>query len=302
MKKPEARVSDPGATVLPLAVLLEAGANPATAWRDLAVHGDEAAKHIVDKIDAGTSVAQAIASRREHAQEWGDVAAAWEVSETVGAPLADALRAIASSLRDAGELRDDTRVALAEPMASARLMAWLPVLGIVVGIGLGLDPLGVLFASPIGALCLITGLALMVGARVWTARLVRAARPRPGTPGMYEELLAIALSGGTSISRARAVVASCDEWTPAAAEASEEADRVLELSRNAGVPAAELLRASAGYARHLARTEGRLRGARLGTRLLLPMGVCTLPAFLLLGVAPMLIGILGATPLPMSAG
>jgi tight adherence protein B len=74
---------------------------------------------------------------------------------------------------------------------------------------------------------------------------------------------------------------------------------VLDLSRSAGVPAVELLRASSTLARHRARVDGRLRAARLSTRLLLPLGVCTLPAFLLLGVAPMLLSVMTSVPLPL---
>ena len=62
--------------------------------------------------------------------------------------------------------------------------------------------------------------------------------------------------------------------------------------------AVDLLRAAATDARRRARTDGRLRAARLGARLLLPMGLCTLPAFLLLGVGPMLLSVMaGSTPL-----
>ena len=71
------------------------------------------------------------------------------------------------------------------------------------------------------------------------------------------------------------------------------------LSRTAGVPAVELLRASAALARHRARVDGRLRAARLSSRLLLPLGVCTLPAFLLLGVAPMLLSVMSTMPLSL---
>ncbi|WP_221586356.1 type II secretion system F family protein [Microbacterium sp. G2-8] len=300
-----APAADPAATLLPLAVLLSAGASPVAAWRHLADSGDAIARRIVERFESGSALVPAIAAETRGSAgdtAWGDVAAAWETAETVGAPLAETLRAIAGSLRDAGELRDDVRVALAEPLASARLMTWLPVLGIVVGIGLGLDPLGVLVGNTIGVVCLVLGLALIVLARVWTRRLVRAAQPAPGTPGMHEELLAVALSGGVSVRRARDVLARCDEWTAAVTGAPGDADRVLALSREAGVPAVELLRASAAHARHRARTDGRLRGARLGTRLLLPMGVCTLPAFLLLGVAPMLLSVITATPIPAFAG
>ena len=76
-----------------------------------------------------------------------------------------------------------------------------------------------------------------------------------------------------------------------------DTDAVLALSRTAGVPAVELLRASASLARHRARVDGRLRAARLSSRLLLPLGVCTLPAFLLLGVAPMLLSVMSTMPL-----
>ena len=74
---------------------------------------------------------------------------------------------------------------------------------------------------------------------------------------------------------------------------------MLALSRSAGVPAVELLRASAALARHRARVDGRLRAARLSSRLLLPLGVCTLPAFLLLGVAPMLLSVMSTMPLSL---
>lgn len=294
--------ADPAGTLLSLAVLLGSGASPPRAWRHLAEGGDESAARIAQRVDAGESLVVAIAGERESDAAWGDVAAAWEVAESVGAPLAETLRSVADSLRDAAELRDDVKVALAEPTSSARLMLWLPLLGLVVAAGLGLNPFRVLFTTPLGGICLGVGIALILLARVWTRKLVRQAQPAPGTPGMHEELLAAALSGGVSVRRARAVLEACDEWSISARRESGQADRVLALSRAAGVPAVELLRASAAHARHLARTAGRLRGSRLGTRLLIPMGVCTLPAFLLLGVAPMLLSVISATPIPAFAG
>ena len=81
--------------------------------------------------------------------------------------------------------------------------------------------------------------------------------------------------------------------------ADPSTEEVLVLARTAGVPAVELLRASAALARHRARIDGRLRAAQLSSRLLLPLGVCTLPAFLLLGVAPMMLGVMSAIPLSL---
>lgn len=293
---------DAAGTLRSLAVLLTAGGGPSSSWRHLADSGDAVAERIVARFDEGTPIVPAIAAERTGDAAWGDVAAAWEVAATVGAPLADTLRSVADALRDAVEVRDDIRVALAEPAASARLMLWLPLLGVVVSAGLGLDTFSVLFGTTAGIVCLVGGILLVACARVWTTRLVRRAQPPDGTPGMHEELLASALSGGVAAARADEVLTACEEWSDSIGTDTAEVDRVLALSRASGVPAVELLRAAAAHARHRARTAGRLAGARLGSRLLLPMGLCSLPAFLLLGVAPMLLSVVAATPLPTFAG
>ncbi len=216
------------------------------------------------------------------------------MATAVGAPLAESLRALAVALRDAQEAADDVRVALAEPAATAKLMGWLPLVAVLLGVALGFDTFGTLIGNPIGIACLVLGAALIIGAQRWNGALVKRARAGSGIPGLGAELLAIALSGGVSIDRARRLVLDAT-----GAEADPATDAVLDLSRTAGVPAVELLRASSALARHRARVEGRVRAARLSSRLLLPLGVCTLPAFLLLGVAPMLLSVMTAVPLPL---
>jgi tight adherence protein B len=286
-------------TVLRLAVMLQAGVAPLPAWRHLADSGDPTAARATALVGEGMPLARAIAAAG--GPVWRDVAVAWHVATTVGAPVADSLRGLATALRDASEVADDVRVALAEPAGTARLMGWLPLIALGLGAVLGFDTIGTLVGHPLGIGCLVAGAALIVLAHRWTRRLVRRARAGGGVPGLDAELIAIALSGGASIERAktvvreaRAMIAGPDEAAPTEADADPHAgdvDEVLALSRSAGVPAVELLRASAAHARHRARVEGRLRAARLSSRLLLPLGVCTLPAFLLLGVAPMLLSV-----------
>ena len=277
--------------VLRLAVLLQAGLAPARAWSLAADAGDPVAARIVAASDERTTLAAAMGAE---GGAWRDVAAAWTIATTVGAPLADALRGIAAALRDAQEATDDVRVALAEPAATARLMAWLPLVAIGLGAALGFDTLTTLATNPLGIACLVAGAALIVVAHRWNARLVRRAAPDDAVPGLAAELLAIALSSGVSIDRARAVVAHAG-----GAEPGPAIEQTLALSQKAGVPAVELLRAAAGLARHRARVDGRLRAARLSSRLLLPLGVCTLPAFLLLGVAPMLLSVMSTMSLSL---
>lgn len=278
-------------TVLRLAVLLQAGVTPAQAWRYLADSGDAAAAAVANQVDAGAEPSTAIASAGD---EWREIAAAWAVATTVGAPLADSLRGMASALADAGDTRDEVRVALAEPAATARLMGWMPLVAVVLGMALGFDTLRVLFTHPVGIGCLVGGVGLILVARRWTGALVRRAQPADGIPGIDAELTAIALGGGVSLDRAVGLVRDAG-----GGEHDPETAGILRLSHSAGVPAAELLRAAAALARHRARTEGRMRAAALSSRLLLPLGVCTLPAFLLLGVAPMLLSVLTSSSLTL---
>ena len=290
-----------------LAVLLQAGITPEKAWHHLAATGSAPARRVCDAVDGGIPLVDAIAqagpapagrrgdrsaaSRDQGA--WRDIAAAWRIATTVGAPLAVSLRAIAVAQRDALSAADDVRVALAEPAATARLMAWLPLVAVALGAALGFDTIGVVVRHPLGAACLVGGGALMVVSRRWTRRLVRRAHAEAVLPGLEGELLAIALSGGVSIDRARDVLRT----SPGTPAPDADASAVLTLSRTAGVPAVELLRAASAHARHRARVEAKLRAARLSTRLLLPLGTCTLPAFLLLGVGPMLLSVMTAIPL-----
>ncbi|PKI90050.1 pilus assembly protein TadB [Actinomycetales bacterium SN12] len=281
------------AAVRTLAVLLQAGARPRAAWRHLADTGDVVAGRIIARVDSGAELVGAIDAEGD---AWSDVAAAWEIATTVGAPLAEVLRALSEALQDAAAAADDVRVALAEPSGTARLLLWLPFAGLLLGFALGFDTIGVLVSNPFGLACVVLGTALVLVARWWTARMVRAAQPEAGTPGMHAELVAVALAGGVGIPRALRLV----EHSPAAlSDDRSGTDAVLELSRSAGVPAGELLRATAAQQRHESRVRGRVRAARLSSKLLLPLGACTLPAFLLLGVAPLMLSVLASTPLPI---
>lgn len=134
-------------------------------------------------------------------------------------------------------------------------------------------------------------------AQVWTRQLSRRARPPTSVPGLRAELWAVALAAGASLDRARHLVDTVLP-SPASGGEADEASRTVAFAHRAGVPAVDLLRAEAWLARHRARTDGRTAAARLSTRLLIPLGVCTLPAFLILGVAPMMLGILRSGVLP----
>ncbi|WP_229052206.1 type II secretion system F family protein [Aeromicrobium sp. Leaf350] len=95
------------------------------------------------------------------------VAAAWQLSETCGAPLADVLDRVARGLRFEAELADELRSTVEPARATGRLLAVLPVLGLLLGAGLGADPVRVLTTTLPGAACLVVGTGLACLGVAW---------------------------------------------------------------------------------------------------------------------------------------
>lgn len=132
----------------------------------------------------GTSVAEAI--RTSSAKElqggnpaerriWGELATCLDVAEASGCPLADVLTRFAAQLEAEDDAEDARQTALAGPKATVRLLTWLPVFGLGLGMLLGVDPVGVLLANGVGLAALAAGGVLTVTGRIWSSRLVHAA-------------------------------------------------------------------------------------------------------------------------------
>jgi tight adherence protein B len=106
---------------------------------------------------------------------WLELAACFDIAEASGCPLADVLARFAAQL----EVEDDAdaarQTALAGPKATVSLLTWLPVMGLGLGMALGVDPLSMLFGTPLGMAALAAGVVLTVAGRIWSARLVYAA-------------------------------------------------------------------------------------------------------------------------------
>jgi tight adherence protein B len=254
----------------------------------------------------GETVADAIADATtglpaQLGDAWRALAAAWDVATRAGAPLSGCLRDLAAAFRELGQLHRDLTVALTGPRATARLVMVLPVVALLFGSLMGFDTLRTLFLTGPGLACLAVGSALMFAAARWNRRLVRRASAGGPAPGLELDLTAIGMTGGGSLDGARrTALVSAERFglrEPGASATATDAvvDRVLALSARAGVPAAELLRSEAEQLRRDARTGGRQRAENLAVTLMLPLGVCVLPAFMLVGVAPLLLSVLSAT-------
>ncbi|WP_246042266.1 MULTISPECIES: type II secretion system F family protein [Streptomyces] len=120
------------------------------------------------------------AALREAAREPGaeglvGMAACWQISVDGGAGLAAGLDRLEGALRAERDRQESLRAQLAGARSTTAVLALLPLVGLLIGSGLGADPLGVLLHTPVGWGCLVAGSLLEGLGLLWCSRIVREA-------------------------------------------------------------------------------------------------------------------------------
>jgi tight adherence protein B len=159
-----------------LAAELRGGADPRCALASAA-----AAHHPAVAAAARSPAADvtgALAAVDEGVGLLADLAAAWRVVELTGAPMAGPAARLAAAARADEAVRREVAAQLAGPRATALLLAALPAAGVLLGTGLGADPVGFLLTTAPGRACLLAGTLLVTAGVSWTESIAgRAERP-----------------------------------------------------------------------------------------------------------------------------
>ncbi|MEZ7673271.1 type II secretion system F family protein [Pauljensenia sp. 20925_1_27] len=242
------------------------------------------------------------------------VALACRFSHGLGAPMADILDAIGDSIDDAQAVAEARRVASAGPLMSARVLAALPLVGIVSALALGASPWQFYTGATVGRICALLGAAAWVAGIASCRRILARARSvdEETDPALACDLVAAGLACGAAIPRVLdALAAACAReplaWTAQALrlgvpwdEAWEETPEwtrplrdALESSWTSGNAPETMLARSASWERRARLADAKTRAEELSVRLVGPLGACFLPAFLALGIAPLLATLTG---------
>ncbi|MBO1267614.1 hypothetical protein [Arthrobacter cavernae] len=179
--RPAGRAPDQPAVTAASARLSPASLDVLAAARAASALGASTADAIRSTLDhafAQQGGSMALQSRAER-RIWGELAACLDVAETSGCPLADILTRFCTQLEAEDDADAARQTALAGPKATVRLLSWLPVLGLGLGMVLGVDPLGILLGNAVGVAALAAGVVLTVAGRVWSSRLVSSAAGGP---------------------------------------------------------------------------------------------------------------------------
>lgn len=294
----ETVLSDAQSVVLRAAALLRAGVPTARVWRTLGDEADASAEciSIAKRLETNSDTAAALASLQ--AAPWSVLAAVWRVADLSGAPFADVLERMHLAFASLSRLSERRSVLLSGPRATIRLVSALPVIALLLGAALGFDPLGILL-SPAGVLLGVTGGVLLSFGVWWATKLTQRLADADWIAGFEFELCWVSLSGGATHSDAlRRVIDSVDEagahWVRLAELRRDGAvQQALKSAAALGTPVGPALLAEADAARQVALAELERRAERLGVHVLLPIGLCVLPAFIILGVLPVLFAVMG---------
>jgi tight adherence protein B len=111
----------------------------------------------------------------ELAEALDRIAAATRLSTRTGCSLAAVAAAVEDDLRARARHRTELRAATAGPRASAAVLAGLPLLGLLMGSGVGADPWRILTTTGAGQALLVGGVALEAAGLAWSHRLVERA-------------------------------------------------------------------------------------------------------------------------------
>jgi tight adherence protein B len=114
------------------------------------------------------------AAREPGAEGLAGMAACWRISVDGGAGLAAGLDRLEGALRADRDRREALQAQLAGARSTTVVLALLPLVGLVIGTGLGADPLRVLLHTPVGWGCLLAGGVLEALGLLWCRRIVRA--------------------------------------------------------------------------------------------------------------------------------
>ena len=271
---------------------------------------------------------------RPHSRErLHDLQLSMRMSESAGAPLATSLERAAEHAEERIDALLGRQSALAAPRATGRILSWLPLLGLGLGVLMGSDPVGVLTGSILGALTGLLGLGLAFVGRRWTAALVhraeveslrtanaeseteKSALPADAGPvdtALVLELLAAQLRAGLAPLAALGTLAEAlnsrplhtvcqrlqmgsgwgSAWSGSAAGTFGELRDALAPAYTGGVPSTALLLSLADAHRLRERRAPERAAGKLSVALVVPLGLCSLPAFICLGIMPILISLL----------
>lgn len=227
-------------------------------------------------LNAGVDAKTAIALLELESEEQFELI---EFAISCGAGLVETAQLLADLEEIDEQSQAEVEQAQQIPKSTRQLMLWLPWLGLGLAEIAGLGALNAIL-SPAGMMFLVAAAALSYLGSWLTKRMTEralAAMTRPKQPLLR---LAVALEAGVSLREALLLSGIPDD------------EKLIGFAKATGVSLRDLIRIQLRTDLLSWRTQCMGAAKGLSVQLMVPLGLTTLPAFLLLTVAPVLLGAL----------
>lgn len=175
-----------GATAIFLGHLLgelRAGAGMPQAMTAAAVANDQAPEEFQEVIkitaaraQAGGSGAAVLFDAQEEVPELRETAQLWRTAEQHGIPMAPLIEQAQARIDARDRHRAATSASLQGPQATAIVLTVLPAAGVLMGMAMGANPLGMLLSGGLGGILLVVGVSLSCGGFYWSRRIIEGAQ------------------------------------------------------------------------------------------------------------------------------
>ncbi len=221
-----------------------------------------------------------------------------ELCLTCGAAPTLAMGQLQSLAIDRAANQARLSLAAATPRATARLVQWLPIAALLLGQLAGLGSIEILFSSGLAVVACVIGFAFLLLANISTTRMIAKANEAAEDFSIALDAFAMCLTAGLSLSSSRENLARAFERVyeqELPADVVREMQQLANLSSISGAPIERMLRARATELRFNIQQSQLHKLERLSVRLLTPLAVFVLPAFVFISVIPISISLLSKT-------
>jgi tight adherence protein B len=225
----------------------------------------------------------------------GQLAAIWQLAMECGGAVSSAIESLGRVFKSTARHEREIDLAFAGPKATAKLVAWLPAAGLIMAQLFGFAPLNAIATNPLAFLSLIVGALLLVTGHRWSKSIIRKATPGEDDSGLFFDAVRFGMEAGlplsVAIGRAAEVFEQHLDFAPAALTHAK-LERISELNRSSGASISNLLAGEAAARRETQWFNESTALAKLSVKLMIPLGLITLPAFVLSTIVPVAISLL----------
>jgi tight adherence protein B len=248
-------------------------------------------------LRSGVSLEQALASIGGVPTNSVGLSYVLTVANNSGSSVANEIDSVAALVRTRDRFTQRIRVAHANPKSTSRLVIWLPLLTLAMAQLVGWDVIGTLLERPIVFVSFLLGLCLLLTSKLVTSRMLRRSQPEETSAGFYLLGVALATSGGASLFQAKELVSKIYfehfGQEPPDTELFE-LQQIEQLVSETGARVSELLLRQSQSMQEEENVKTEIKIEKLGVRLMLPLGLGVLPAFVLLAIVPLMVTMLGS--------